>query len=240
MRLLVTALFWLVFAATAPIGFVLGVLLAVATAPFDRDRRLVHLFICRWVFSYLKLNPLWDVRVHGRERIPAGPSVIIANHQSMADIVACMGLMRSFKFVSKTSLFSLPLIGWMMSLAKYVSVERGKLRSARQMLDQCRYWLHRRMPILFFPEATYSPDGRLLPFKRGAFVLAIEEKVPMVPVLIEGTAGLVVEDGPWLNPRCAIRITVLKPIEVGELGEDDDELTGRVRALFVGALGQPE
>lgn len=238
MTFVVTALFWLVFAATAPIGFVLGLLLAAASAPFDRQRRLVHLFICRWCFTYLKLNPLWDVRVEERGRIPPGPSVFVANHQSMADIVACMGLIRSFKFVSKSSLFSLPLVGWMMSLAKYVSVERGKPHSTQQMLDRCRYWLRRGMPVLIFPEGTYSTDGQLLPFKRGASVLAIEEAVPIVPVLIEGTSGLVVEDGPWLNPRCRIRITVLEPIEVSALGKDDEELTGRLRALFAGALNQ--
>lgn len=236
MRVLVTALFWLAFVATAPIGFVLGVLLAAASAPFDPQRRLVHLFICRWCFTYLQLNPLWDIRVEGRRRMPPGPSVIVANHQSMADIVACMGLMRSFKFVSKSSLFSLPLVGWMMTLAKYVSVERGKPHSTQQMLDRCRYWLRRGMPVLIFPEGTYSTDGKLLPFKRGAFALAIEEGMPIVPVLIEGTTGLVIEDGPWLNPRCKIRITVLEPLEITALGHDDEELTQRVRALFARAL----
>jgi len=235
-RVLVTALFWLAFAATAPIGFVLGVLLFAASAPFDPQRRLVHLFICRWCFTYLKLNPLWDVRVEGRGRIPPGPSVIIANHQSMADIVACMGLMRSFKFVSKSSLFSIAVVGWMMTLAKYVSVERGKPHSTQQMLDRCRYWLRRGMPVLIFPEGTYSTDGQLLPFKRGAFALAIEQGVPIVPVLIEGTTGLVIEDGPWMNPRCKIRITVLEPLQATALGNDDEELTARVRALFERAL----
>ena len=67
------------------------------------------------------------------------------------------------------------------------------------MMAQCRGWLRRGMPVLLFPEGTYSGGGPLLPFKRGAFLLAIEEQVPIVPVVIRGTAELVHEDGPWMN-----------------------------------------
>ena len=232
MKLLVNVLFWSIFAVTAPLGVVIGFLLAATTAPFDADRRLIHSFICRFVFSYLRLNPLWQVRVEGRERISDRPSVLVANHQSMADIVACMGLFRQYKFVSKVSLFSLPLVGWMMRLAKYVRLERGSVRSTQQMLDQCRFWLRRGISVLFFPEGTYGTGGELLPFKRGAFLLAIQERVPLIPVLIEGTPSLVIEDGPWFNPRCAVRLSVLSPIEPAQLGDSEAELAQRVRVLF--------
>jgi 1-acyl-sn-glycerol-3-phosphate acyltransferase len=237
LKLLVTALFWMVFAITAPLVVLSGFFVFAATAIFDRDRRVIHAFICRFVFSYLRLNPLWKVRIEGRERISGRPSVIVANHQSMADVVACMGLFRQFKFVSKSSLFSLPLVGWMMHLAKYVSLDRGKPRSTQQMLEQCRGWLRRGMPVLLFPEGTYSTDGRLLPFKRGAFLLAIEERVPLVPVMIQGTSDLVIEDGPWFNPRCSIRVSVLPPIEPAQLGDSEKDLMERVRRLFESRLG---
>ena len=238
MKPLVNALFWSIFAVTAPLGVVLGGLLFLATAPLDRDRRLIHTFICRFVFSYLRLNPLWRVRIEGRDRISRGPSVLVANHQSMADVVACMGLFRQFKFVSKASLFSLPLVGWMMRLAKYVRLERGSVRSTQQMLDRCRYWLRRGMSVLLFPEGTYGAGGELLPFKRGAFRLAIEERVPLIPVLIEGTPTLVIEDGPWFNSRCDIRVSVLPGIEPAQLGESEAELAQRVRRLFETGLAQ--
>jgi len=239
LKLLVTSLFWLIFAITAPVGAAVGFLIAAATAGFDPNRKVIHAFICRFCFSYLKLNPFWKVRIEGRERINR-PAVIVANHQSMADIVACMGLFRQFKFVSKSSLFSLPLVGWMMRLARYVSLERGKVHSTQQMMERCRYWLRRGMPVVFFPEGTYSTDGQLLPFKRGAFLLAIEERVPLIPVMIQGTSGLVIEDGPWFNPRCAIRVSVLPPIEPDQLGQSDEELADRVRGLFAGLLARPE
>jgi len=231
-KLLVNVLFWSIFAVTAPLGVVIGFLLAATTAPFDADRRLIHSFICHFVFSYLRLNPLWQVRVEGRERISDRPSVLVANHQSMADIVACMGLFRQYKFVSKVSLFSLPLVGWMMRLAKYVRLERGSVRSTQRMLDRCRFWLRRGISVLFFPEGTYGTGGELLPFKRGAFLLAIQERVPLIPVLIQGTPSLVIEDGPWFNPRCAIRVSVLPPIEPAQLGDSETELAERVRVIF--------
>jgi len=233
---LVTAIFWLLFAATSPLACVLGVLLWVVTTPFDPDRRILHGFLCRWSFQYLRWNPAWDVRVLHRERLPRGPAVLVANHQSMADIVVVMGLYHPFKFVSKASLFRLPLVGWLMKLAKYVRVERGKAHSMAKMMDDCRGWLARGMPVLIFPEGTYSPDGKLLPFKRGAAALAIGAQVPLVPVLIEGTRSLVVEDGPWMSPRCRVRLTVLEPIGVAELGSDDAALTERVRRLLEAGL----
>ena len=236
MSALVTAVFWLLFAATSPIAFAIGALLWAASLPFDPNRRLLHGFVCRWTFQYLRWNPAWDIQVLHRERLPAGPAVLAANHQSMADIVAAMGLYHPFKFVSKASLFRLPLVGWLMTMAKYVRVERGKAHSMARMMDDCRHWLARSEAVLIFPEGTYSPDGSLLPFKRGAAVLAIGARVPVVPVLIEGTRSLVIEDGPWMSPRCRVRVTVLPPIEVGELGDDAAELTARLRKRFEAAL----
>ncbi len=239
MRFLVTILFWLVFASSSLVAFLIGVLLFLATAAFDPHRAILHAFICRWTHGYLLLNPAWDVKVLHRERLPPGASVLVANHQSMADIVASMGLRHPFKFVSKSSLFSLPVVGWMMSLLRYVRVERGRPHSMQKMLEDCRRWIRRGVPVLIYPEGTYSTDGKLLPFKRGAFLLAIQEQVPLVPVLIEGTPGLVHEDGPWLSARCRIRVTVMPPIEVEELGGNEEALSARVRALYLEALTAP-
>jgi 1-acyl-sn-glycerol-3-phosphate acyltransferase len=158
----------------------------------------------------------------------------------MADIFAAMGLFHPFKFVSKASLFRVPMVGWMMSLLRYVRVERGQPRSMRGMMEACRGWLRRGMAVLIFPEGTYGEVGRLLPFKRGAFRLAIEERVPVVPVVLQGTAQLVEGDGPWLSPRARVRVRVLPPVPVEALGEDEAELAERVRALLVEALTRPQ
>lgn len=229
MRILFSLYVWLVFALTAPLCVALGVVLWAFTAPFDRDRRAMHAWICGWTYRYLKLSPLWQVRFVGRERLPERGCVLVANHQSMADILVLMGLRTQFKWVSKASMFRVPLVGWMMALARYIPLVRGDRASAQAMLDGCRHALGRGVSVLIFPEGTYSPDGSLLPFKRGAFALAIETGAPLVPIVVRGTRELVLEDGPWLNPRCRIEVEVLAPLLPAELGDDAEALAARVR-----------
>ena len=234
----VTVAFWMVVGLTMPLLFLVAALIFAVTAPFDPDRRVLHAFVCRSCHAYLRVNPLWRVRVEGRERIPRGPSVLVVNHQSMADVAACMGLHRPFKFVSKASLFSLPVVGWAMKMLLYVRLERGRPHSTRAMLDQCRHWLRRGIAVLMFPEGTYAPGAALLHFKPGAFVLARDERVPMVPVLISGTRDLVVGDGPWMAPRVNIRIRVLDPLDF-PAGADAVQVAAAMRERFARELGRP-
>ena len=234
----VTVAFWMVVGLTMPLLFLAAALLFAVTAPFDPDRRVLHAFVCWSCHAYLHVNPLWRVRVEGRERIPRGASVLVVNHQSMADVAACMGLHRPFKFVSKASLFSLPVVGWAMKMLRYVRLERGRPHSTRAMLDQCRHWLRRGLAVLMFPEGTYAPGAALLHFKPGAFVLARDERVPMVPVLISGTRDLVVGDGPWMAPRVNIRIRVLDPVDF-PAGADAVQVAAAMRERFARELGRP-
>ena len=234
----VTVAFWMVVGLTMPLLFLVAALLFAVTAPFDPDRRVLHAFVCWSCHAYLHVNPLWRVRVEGRERIPRGASVLVVNHQSMADVAACMGLHRPFKFVSKASLFSLPVVGWAMKMLLYVRLERGRPHSTRAMLDQCRHWLRRGIAVLMFPEGTYAPGAALLHFKPGAFVLARDERVPMVPVLISGTRDLVVGDGPWMAPRVNIRIRVLDPVDF-PAGADAVQVATAMRERFARELGRP-
>ena len=234
----VTVAFWMVVGLTMPLLFLVAALLFAVTAPFDPDRSVLHAFVCWSCHAYLHVNPLWRVRVEGRERIPRGASVLVVNHQSMADVAACMGLHRPFKFVSKASLFSLPVVGWAMKMLRYVRLERGRPHSTRAMLDQCRHWLRRGIAVLMFPEGTYAPGAALLHFKPGAFVLARDERVPMVPVLISGTRDLVVGDGPWMAPRVNIRIRVLDPLDF-PAGADAVQVAAAMRERFARELGRP-
>lgn len=236
MKYAVTAWFWLLFLTTAPVLFVLGLVLFLVAYPVDPDRRLLHGLVCRWChWLWLHASPGWRTRVEGRELLPSGPCVLVANHQSAADILAAMGLFHPYKFVAKASLFPIPIVGWMMSLLGYVPVNRGSTNSMGRMLDQCRHWLRRGMPVLIFPEGTYSQEG-LLRFKRGAFQLALEEHVPVVPVVIEGTPQLLEGDGIWMSPRASIRVRVLPPLPPESFAPDAVTLAEQVRSLYVDTL----
>jgi 1-acyl-sn-glycerol-3-phosphate acyltransferase len=238
-KYLVSFWFWGVFLVTAPVCMVLGTVLLLVTLPFDPGRRALHWLVTRWCyFLYMHAWPGWDVRVHGRELLPAGPCVLVSNHQSMADIFTLMGLRYQFKFVAKASLFSLPIVGWLMSMMGYVRVRRKTPTAMADMLEHCRRWLRAHMAVLIFPEGTYAQDGVLLPFKRGAFRLAMDEGVPLVPVLIQGTTDLVVGDGPWMSPRARVSVRVLPAVPPDTFGTDDTVLAERVRAVFLDALSQ--
>ena len=234
----VTLCFWVFFVVTVVPGFFLAILLWLVTAPFDRDRALLHRFVCGWMFQYLKAWPGWRVVLKGRSRLPKGPCVLVANHQSVSDVLACMGLGYQFKFVSKASLFAVPLVGHVMRMLQYVRVERGRPRSMRRMVEDSRAWLKKGVPVLIFPEGTYATPRELLPFKRGAFKLAIEEQVPLVPVGLSGTHQFILGDGPWMSPRANIEIEVLEPIAPQELGTDEKALADRARALLAQAVGR--
>lgn len=234
----VTVALGLAAAIAAPVVFLLVVLLSLVSAPFDRNQRLLHGFVCRACHGFLHLNPFWRVRVEGRERIPRGAAVLVANHQSLTDILATMGLFRPFKYVSKASLFALPLVGWAMRLLHYVRLERGRPHSTRRMLDDCRTWLRRGVAVLMFPEGTYASTEALLHFKPGAFLVAIEEGVPVVPVLVSGTRALMEGDGPWLAPRAEVTVRVLEPFRVPP-GKDAAQVAAETRALFARELHRP-
>lgn len=237
MKYLVTVWFWLIFLLTAPLLFTLGAVLLLVTFPVDRDRRMLHWLVCHWCHGFwLHLSPGWRTHIEGRELLPPGPCVLVVNHQSAMDILAVMGLYHPYKFVAKASLFSLPLVGWMMTLLAYVPIVRGSSTAMHQLLDPCRRWLRRGMPVLIFPEGTYAQPGQRLPFKRGAFQLAVEEHVPVVPIVVEGTTDLLLGDGPWMNPRATMRVRVLPPLLPESLGQDSLVLAERVRALYEDTL----
>ncbi len=239
MKYLVSIWFWAVFLLTSPVCLVLGAVLMVLALPVDRERRALHWLVTRWCYGlYMHAWPGWSARVEGREHLPRGPCVFVSNHQSIADIFALMGMRHQFKFVAKASLFSVPLVGWLMTMMGYVRVVRRHPQAMQRMLEDCRGWLRRDMSVLIFPEGTYAQDGVRLPFKRGAFRLAMDEQVPLVPVVIQGTTDLVVGDGPWMNPHARVRVRVLPAISPDDFGPDDSVLAERVRGVILQALSQ--
>jgi 1-acyl-sn-glycerol-3-phosphate acyltransferase len=233
-----TVWYWLVFLPTASFGVLLLALFRLVTSPLDPDARWSHTFLSWWTHQYLKAWPGWRVRVIGEEKLPKTACVLVANHQSAMDVVACLGLRHSFKFVSKASLKKVPIIGLAMRLARYVFVERGELPSTRRMVEQSRGWLKSGISLLVFPEGTYSGGHKLLPFKRGAFSLAISEQVPLVPVVLRGTTDVVFEDGPWMGTKALVSIEVLDPILPATFGDNDSALAERVRLIFKERLRQ--
>jgi 1-acyl-sn-glycerol-3-phosphate acyltransferase len=209
-----SALYWTFFALTLPVFLAGAVLVFLVTVPFDRRRVLLHLYTCFWASFYVYLSPIWRCRVVGRDRLPwKGPAVIVANHLSLIDILVLHRLYRPFKWVSKSSNFRLPFLGWNMRLNGYVPITRGKADSVIWMMKRCRELLGEGCPLLFFPEGTRSESGELGPFKDGAFQLAIESGVPVFPVAVSGTHQTLPKHGIVLRNRMDGVVEVLEPID---------------------------
>ena len=241
LRRILSLFFWLFITASSILLFPVAVVIWAVTAPFDRRRVLLHRFTCFWASLYTWLNPLWRIQVEGREKIRPGVAyVMVANHQSLLDILVLFRLFTHFKWVSKAEIFRIPCIGWNMYLNGYILLRRGDRASIAQMMRACARTLAAGSSIMMFPEGTRSADGRLKAFKHGAFSLAKETRVPLLPILVKGTADALPKRGFVLQGRHEIRIRVLEAIPAASFADTPVEaLTERVHALFAAALGEP-
>ena len=233
-------LFWSFLALSSLLLFPVAIAIWVVTAPFDPKLRALHQFTSFWASIYTWLNPAWRVRVQGRERIRRGETyVMVANHQSLLDILLLFRLFSHFKWVSKIENFRVPLVGWNMSLNRYVKLRRGDAHSIERMMRACERVLQGGSSIMMFPEGTRSLDGRLRSFKHGAFKLAKDARVPLLPIVIEGTSSALPKRGFVLQGRHRIRLRVLDEIPFSRFADKDVEtLTSEVRELFAAELGQ--
>jgi 1-acyl-sn-glycerol-3-phosphate acyltransferase len=214
-----------------------AVLLALA-APFDRNRVVAGRFLRFVGVALSKTFPPWRLRVEGRWP-EGGPFVVVANHQSMLDILLLSHLPREMKWVAKDALFKLPWIGWMLRMSGDIPVRRGDAESGGEALARAKGYLARGMSVMIFPEGTRSATGALLPFKSGAFRLAIEAGVPVLPIAVNGTGAGMPKGGPWVNP-CRAVAKMLAPVPVAALRPDEAvRLRDEVRARIVAALPPP-
>jgi len=230
--------FWTFLVLSSLVLFPLAVLIWAVTAPFDRRLVVLHRFTCFWASLYTWLNPAWPVTVEGRERIPHDVAcVIVSNHQSFVDILVLFRLFTHFKWVSKIENFRVPLIGWNMSLNRYIKLVRGKRESVLQMMRDCEATLAGGSSVMIFPEGTRSVDGRLRDFKSGAFELAIRTKSPIVPIALDGTSRALPKRGYLLQGKHPIRVRVLAPLEPASFANSSvEELAARVRARIAAEL----
>ena len=185
---------------------------------FDRDP--MHLRTARWFRrlgrAIARVNP-WRLHISGREHLDPGQVyVIVSNHQSLADIPLITHLRIDAKWLAKAELFRLPIVGWQLRMAGDIPVERTDSRKAAKALLQCARYLRKGCSVVFFPEGTRSHDGEVLPFNEGPFQLALREKVPVLPLVVEGS-GAALPRHSWLfGATQDIHLRVLAPI----LGED--------------------
>src|SRR3954462_1583501 len=225
---------WLVLVLCILIWFPVMLVLLLVTGPFDRGRYIVGYVFRRSGPAPATLNPRWQFRSSGTmPRNPRHPYVVVSNHEAFADILLISHLPWEMKWLSKAELFRIPIMGWMMWLVGDIPVKRGFGPSALEAMERCREALRRRVSVMIFPEGTRSRTAELLPFKDGAFRLAIEAGVPILPLAVSGTGTALPKHG-WRFNRSAAEVQVLEPIETTGLTLDDvPALKLRVRDVIV-------
>lgn len=207
------------------------------------DRDPLKIRTARW-FRRLgrvlaKVNP-WRIHISGAEKVdPSQVYVIVSNHQSLADIPLISHLLVDAKWLAKAELFRLPAMGWMLRMARDIPVDRRDRRSTARALLECGRCLRQGCSVVFFPEGTRSPDGRVLPFADGPFQLAIREQVAVLPLVVHDS-GSALPRNTWIfGPTQDIHLHVLDPVPAANLVvQDTRDFQMRVRELIVTELNR--
>jgi 1-acyl-sn-glycerol-3-phosphate acyltransferase len=204
------------------------------------------------IFSYLSPNEnqshkvarLWakilllmtsvKVQIVGKDNIAEGQShVFMVNHQSVFDIFVLLAhIPVQFRWIVKKELFKVPVFGQAMRNAGYIEIDRRNHEKALKSLDVAAQKIREGKSVMTFPEGTRSKDGNIKPFKQGMFYLAMQSGVPIIPVTIIGTVGIMPKDSLRVNPKKVIMI-IDKPIDVRDYSiENRGELIMRVQNII--------
>jgi len=204
-----TLLVWIIGLPVTIILFIFVIL----SLTFDRSGNAIHSIGRLWSRILLFLSGV-TVEIKGTENLlQDGPQILASNHQGAFDILALQAFIpMQFRWVAKKSLFKIPIVGWSMSLAGYIGIERERASSAYKSIEAAAERIKNGTSVLIFPEGTRSATGELLPFKRGGFLLAVKSGVPVIPISITGTKDIMKKGSVLINPG-RIKIVIGRPIQ---------------------------
>ena len=171
------------------------------------------------------------IRVHGLDHLDDGRNYLfMPNHTSNVDppvVVTALG--RNVSMMGKESLFRIPVLGWMIRFVGFVPISREDRASAIDSVDQATKLLQQGLDFVIFPEGTRSPDGKILPLKKGPFFMAQQGGVPVVPVRVRGTQDVMPKGGRVIHSG-VVDVEVCAPIEVTSLDGNNESIRGQLRA----------
>lgn len=210
-------LFFVYFAILFPVYFVLLLFKSNVTHDFAHNMNRV------WG-RFISIPSLIRISSEGRQHLDKKSVYVFApNHRSYMDIPACnVGIPHSFRFMGKAELNAIPFFGWMFSRL-HISVKRESKTSSYQSFIRAKEKIQSGRSVLVFPEGGIPHDKRpvLFRFKDGAFRLAIENEVPIVPVSIVGADKVFPDDGRLLVSPGRIKVKIHQPIQTKGLVVDD-------------------
>lgn len=211
--ILVSAYVWIFAIITIIIIFPVYLIIWVLTVSFDKKLITVHYVTCLWGSLYTWINPWWKISIENREKLKdSNTYIIISNHQSMLDILALFRLLSHFRWISKTEIFKIPVLGWIMTLNKYIKVKRGDKKSVIKMIETSKKVISSGISVLIFPEGTRSKNGNLQQFKDGAFILAADTRTNILPIIINAVSGTLTKKGIFMMKKLSIKVRLLNEV----------------------------
>jgi len=187
--------------------------LAFITFLFSRTGNIVHHYARWWAKIQLLVSGV-KVKVKGLEHLgKKAPFIYMANHQSAYDIFALLSCLPvQFRWIAKKELFAIPVLGWAMRAANYISIDRSGKRKALESIERAASKIKGGVSVVIFPEGTRSRDGSIQPFKRGGFTLALKSGVPIIPIAIKGSSDVMPRGSLRVRPG-EIHITIDRAID---------------------------
>ena len=208
--------------------------------PFDKKRFVVHK-LSKWLTdSFFGFGLVMKRKVEGLENLdPKGTYVMVLNHNSMVDILSIYNLPLVFKWVSKREVYRIPIVGRLLLAHGDIVINRASTKEAMQLVHtRGKQWLAKGASVAIFPEGTRSKDGEIHNFKAGAFILAKDAEVPILPIVLDGT-DRVVRKGFFMNWSNRITIKILPPVSKQDVVERPiKEVMAEVHDNMVNALAE--
>lgn len=235
---MLSALYYIFLVLLCTVFMILSAVALVVCYPFDPGRRVVHELsrILVRIFFFVPLR--WRQKVEGLEHVDRNKRyVIVLNHNTVIDIPTLYYIPLNFRWVSKREVFRVPFFGQYLVLHGDICIDRGRAAEAlEQMVREGRKWIARGASIAVFPEGTRSKDGEIHRFKAGAFTLAREAGVEILPVVMDGTRTLI-KKNLLFNWGNRITIRVLPPVSAERVAAaEPHELMTEVHDAMCAAL----
>lgn len=233
-----------VYALYRPVFFLLVIIdtailgvITIAASYFDPAGNHVHYIGKFWARLNMLLSGV-RVRLINRAAIDAGQSyIVMSNHQSHYDVWALIGFMPlQLRWVIKIELRKIPIFGLGCERMGHIFIDRGNPERAYKSLEAAGQKIRNGASVVFFPEGTRSPDGKLLPFKKGGFSIALAAGVPILPITVRGSRAILPKGTARVRPG-AIELMVHEPVPLdGYSSENREALMQKIRTVIESGL----
>ena len=221
---------------TVPATIVLA-FIAIFISLVDPTGKGPHWIARIWAKSILIAARI-KVKVKGLSKIdPTKPFIYMCNHQSNFDIPVLLAYLKvQFRWLAKAELFRIPLFGFAMKRAGYISIDRRDRKAAFTSLDKAAETIREGASVIIFPEGTRSPDGNISPFKKGGFVMALDAGAPIVPIILHGTRSIMPKNRLRIVPG-NVKMEITDPIDTsGYTQKNKDALMKKIRHIICEAF----